>query len=90
MPSSTFSETYPALMRTLVSARLAMEVTQVTLAERRGKPQSYVSKYERGERRIDVVEFCDIAEALGVSASDWFGEYLNQRMLQARRGIGSA
>ena len=37
----------------------------IAMAARLGKPQSYVSKVERGERRIDVIEFCQIAEALG-------------------------
>jgi ribosome-binding protein aMBF1 (putative translation factor) len=41
-------------------------VTQQQLADRIGKPQSFVSKYERGERRVDLVEFLAIAEALGL------------------------
>jgi len=32
-------------------------------------PQSFVAKYEVGERRIDVVEFCEIADALKLDAS---------------------
>ncbi|WP_442867787.1 helix-turn-helix domain-containing protein [Caulobacter sp. NIBR2454] len=48
----------------MTQARLEKRVTQVELAERLSRPQSYVSKYERGERRIDVIEFCDIARAL--------------------------
>jgi hypothetical protein len=32
------------------------------------RPQSFVSKYERGERRLDVVEFLDVAEAIGIDA----------------------
>ncbi|WP_254907104.1 helix-turn-helix domain-containing protein [Acetobacter tropicalis] len=36
------------------------------LAERLGKPQSYVAKYETGERRIDVIEFLDVAAAIGM------------------------
>lgn len=39
------------------------------LAERLGRPQSFVAKYEVGERRIDVVEFCEIADALKLDAS---------------------
>jgi hypothetical protein len=40
---------------------------QVQLAEMLGRPQSFVSKYERGERRLDFVEVFEIAEALRVS-----------------------
>lgn len=65
MPSRSHDERYQALVRLLVDARIAEGVTQVELAQRLGKPQSWVSKGERGERRIDMAEFCDIAEALG-------------------------
>lgn len=41
-------------------------MTQVDLAKRLSRPQSFVSKFERGERRLDVIEFLDIAEAMGV------------------------
>lgn len=44
-------------------------LTQAALAAKLGKPQSYVSKYERGERRVDVVELLEIADALGVDAA---------------------
>lgn len=40
-------------------------MTQVELSKRLRKPQSFVSKYERGERRLDVVEFLEVADALG-------------------------
>jgi transcriptional regulator with XRE-family HTH domain len=40
------------------------------LAEALGKPQSFVAKYENGERRIDVIEFVDITSALGVPTAD--------------------
>jgi transcriptional regulator with XRE-family HTH domain len=49
----------------IASTRKSAGVTQVELAGRLGKPQSFVSKVERGERRLDVVEFCQVAEALG-------------------------
>lgn len=47
-------------------ARRAAKITQADLAERLGTRQQFVSKFESGERRIDVVEFFDIAHALGV------------------------
>ena len=43
---------------------------QVDLAERLGRPQSFVSKYETGERRLDLVELRDVSLALGVSLVD--------------------
>jgi transcriptional regulator with XRE-family HTH domain len=48
----------------LRSARKKAGQTQAALAERLRKPQSFVAKYENGERRIDVMEFVDLARAL--------------------------
>ncbi|GAJ29661.1 transcriptional regulator [Acidomonas methanolica NBRC 104435] len=53
-------------MDLLIAARHAKGLTQATLAARLGKPQSYVAKYENGERRLDVIEFLDITDAIGV------------------------
>lgn len=58
------------LQSLLVEARKAKGLTQAELAETLNKPQSFVAKYENGERRIDVVELVDITAALGVSAAD--------------------
>ena len=41
-------------------------LTQIQIAEKLGKPQSYISKYERGERRLDFCEFIELADILGV------------------------
>lgn len=35
------------------------------VAKALGRPQSYVSKYEHGDRRLDVIEFIDVVEAIG-------------------------
>jgi transcriptional regulator with XRE-family HTH domain len=53
----------------LVAAREKAGMTQQQLADRLGKPQSFISKYEGGERRIDVIEFIAISEALQMDAS---------------------
>jgi len=58
------------LQSLLVEARKAKGLTQAELATALGKPQSFVAKYENGERRIDVVEFVDITAALGVPTAD--------------------
>ncbi|QBE94052.1 XRE family transcriptional regulator [Sphingomonas paucimobilis] len=50
----------------LVQARKEQGLTQEDVARRLGKPQQYVSRYEVGERRLDMVEFLDAASVLGV------------------------
>ena len=52
------------LISLLVAAREKAGLTQQQLAKHLGRPQSFVAKYEGGERRIDVVEFLAIARAL--------------------------
>lgn len=54
------------LIALLTSARTKAGMTQQQLADRLGKPQSFVAKYEGGERRIDVVEFVAITQILNV------------------------
>ena len=66
MPRSLFSAPYGELLSLLVSARRDAGLRQVDLAKRLGKPQSFVSKIERGERRLDVVELIVVARAIGV------------------------
>jgi transcriptional regulator with XRE-family HTH domain len=48
---------YRAFQRRLIEARHSAGLTQVELAEKLGKPQSFVSKIEAGDRRLDVVEY---------------------------------
>jgi len=50
----------------LVEARANAGITQLELAQRLGKPQSFVSKYERRERRLDVPEFIAVAKAMSI------------------------
>lgn len=69
MSKSVFSDRYEQFRTLLVNARTTARVTQKELAKKLGRPQSYVSKYERGERRLDVVELLDIARALGINPS---------------------
>ncbi len=63
--SSPLYRQFLALMR---DARERAGLSQVELAARLKKPQSFVSKYESGERRLDVAEFIQICQAMEVSA----------------------
>jgi transcriptional regulator with XRE-family HTH domain len=59
------SKRHKALIDLLIERREAAGLTQADLADRLGEYQSFVARLESGQRRIDVVEFLDIAEALG-------------------------
>jgi transcriptional regulator with XRE-family HTH domain len=62
---SVHSSDQAAFCALMVGARKAAGMTQHALAGLLKKPQSFVAKYEGGERRLDVVEFIAIARALG-------------------------
>jgi len=55
------------LLALLRQIRLDAGLRQVDMAERLGQPQSFVSKYESGERRLDLLELRQICEAVGIS-----------------------
>ena len=50
------------------SAACGADLVALAVAERLGKPQQYVSRYETGERRLDIFEFMDVAAALEIDA----------------------
>jgi transcriptional regulator with XRE-family HTH domain len=54
------------LRRQFIEARKLAGLTQVELADRLKRPQSFVSKYERGERKLDVIELCEVCRALKI------------------------
>ncbi|NET17534.1 MAG: helix-turn-helix transcriptional regulator [Okeania sp. SIO1H6] len=66
MPKSVFTGKYNRFRELLIEARKEINLTQVELSMKLSRPQSYVSKYERGERRLDLIEFLEIAEALEI------------------------
>lgn len=65
--SSIFTPEYQTLLRLLRAARQHAGLTQVQLGERLGQAQAIISKCERGERRLDVVELRAYCIALGIS-----------------------
>ncbi len=68
MTRSIFTKKYTHLCHLLIQARESQGLTQASVAERLSRPQSFVSKYENGERRLDVIEFLEVTAALGVEA----------------------
>jgi transcriptional regulator with XRE-family HTH domain len=66
MDKTIYTREYAVLLRLLRKIREDASVTQVELAKRLKETQSAVSKIERGERRVDVVELRTICQALGV------------------------
>ena len=72
MPRSIHSDEYKKLTAILLSARQSSGLTQQEVADRLGKPQSYVAKIERAERGIDVVEFIALSKAVDVDPAILF------------------
>ncbi|MCT7369614.1 helix-turn-helix domain-containing protein [Mycolicibacterium llatzerense] len=65
MEKSIYTEEYQRLCALLRTLRREAGLTQTQVAARLEVPQSFVSKYETGERRLDVIELRHVAEALG-------------------------
>jgi transcriptional regulator with XRE-family HTH domain len=76
MQKTLRSKDHARLLGLLVAARRASGLNQEKLAEALGRPQSFVAKYEGGERRIDVVEFVTIAKALGADPVKLFASFV--------------
>ncbi|MDO7440019.1 helix-turn-helix domain-containing protein [Acinetobacter lactucae] len=66
---------YQDLIKKLIELRESRNVTQVELARRLNKPQSYVSKIEILERRIDVIELIDWLEVMNTNVKDFLNFY---------------
>lgn len=76
MEKSLKSAEYARLIALLVAAREKSGIRQQPLAAKLGKPQSFIAKYEGGERRIDLIEFVAISRALGADPLKLFREFL--------------
>ena len=76
MTKSLFTKEYGIFLRHLRSARGIAHLTQYELAAKIGRTQSFVSKCERGERRVDVVELRHLCEGLGISLEDFIRAFV--------------
>jgi transcriptional regulator with XRE-family HTH domain len=73
-----YGEDQRRLSELLRSIRDDAGLRQVDVAAALGEPQSFVSKYESGERRLDLIELKQVAEALGVSLIDLVERFTRQ------------
>jgi len=85
MEKSIFSTDYGLFLRHLVAARKASGLTQVELAQRLKETQSWVSKCERGERRLDIIELRKFCAAMGVSFVEFCQEIESDMTASAKR-----
>lgn len=67
MVKSLHTPQYGVFRSLMADLRVTAKLPQSELAARLGAPQSFVSKYESGERRLDVIEFVSVCDALGVA-----------------------
>jgi transcriptional regulator with XRE-family HTH domain len=72
---TSYTQDYESFCALLSKLRGDRELTQTDLANRLGVPQSYVSKYEIGERRLDFVETVKVCEALGLTIEGFASAY---------------
>ena len=78
MLASFHSGKYVCFRNLLIKARKDSGLTQVELARHLSLPQSFVSKYERGERRLDFTEFIEISEILKIDLTKFILYYKKQ------------
>jgi transcriptional regulator with XRE-family HTH domain len=71
MEKSTFTHEYRVFCRVLKECRGRASITQAELARKLKETQSEISKFERGERRLDLVQLRRWCRALGISLSEF-------------------
>jgi len=81
---TTYTQANDIFRELLKETRVAKSLTQADVATSLGVQQSYVSKYESGERRLDFVETAQVCEALGLSIEDFAASY-SAKLAKARR-----
>ncbi|XHH29427.1 helix-turn-helix transcriptional regulator [Xanthomonas euroxanthea] len=77
MPSFTHKREYRILTELLKDTRLQVGMTQEDVASAWGTTQSVISKVERGERRLDIIQFIEYCEILGLPAEAEFARLLS-------------
>jgi transcriptional regulator with XRE-family HTH domain len=89
MGGSVHSKPYKNLLALMTGARERAGLTQAELAERIGQTQTFVSKCERGERRLDVIELVEFLIAMNIDPRSLLAQFIEMSYPDSR-SIGSA
>ena len=83
MEKTIYTAEYAELLRLLRETREKAGITQTDMATRLGRSQSFVTKYERGDRRLDVIQLRTICQVLGTDLPSFVAE-LERRLAKQR------
>ena len=83
MEKTIYTTEYAELLRLLRETREKAGITQTDMATRLGRSQSFVTKYERGDRRLDVIQLRTICQVLGTDLPSFVAE-LERRLAKQR------
>ncbi|QQQ02211.1 helix-turn-helix domain-containing protein [Lysobacter enzymogenes] len=79
MPAAIAKPEYLRLRQLLVEARERAGLTQAQVAEKLKRAQSFVSKYELGERRLDVIDFLQVCACLSIDPGEVLRQVTNSK-----------
>jgi transcriptional regulator with XRE-family HTH domain len=85
MPKTSFSDEAKVFRELLREQRERIGLTQADLAKKLEVPQSYVSKYEIGERRLDFPETAAVCAALKISIVEFAKQFARKTGMKAGR-----
>ena len=86
MEKTIYSKEYRVFLDLFRKTRLRLRLSQEELAKKLGVTQSFISKCERGERRIDVIELLRICDAMEIRAEDFIKTLFKQTSVKAENG----
>jgi transcriptional regulator with XRE-family HTH domain len=75
LEKSIYDTEYKLMVKLLYALRVSKRLRQADLAELIGEPQSFISKIENGERRVDLVELKKICETMNIPLIDFVKEF---------------